>query len=83
MGRDMSRSAVAQRCRISQENKHLEKKFMILPGPWKNRQEGRNSGGMEEKQRNFLDRSTWEKEVLQKGIYVLSREGLHALKNTK
>lgn len=47
-----------------------------------NRQKGSHSAGKEEKQRNLQDRSTWEREVLQKGTYVLPREELHALKNT-
>lgn len=61
---------IEQRCRISQKNKHLEQKFLILSGLWKNRQECGHSGGKKEKQRSFHDRSTWEREVLQKGTYV-------------
>lgn len=81
MGRDV-KIQIEQRCRISQKNKHLEQKFLILSGLWKNRQECRHSGGKEEKQRSFHDRSTWEREVLQKGTYVLSRKELHAMKST-
>lgn len=82
MGRDMSRSGIAQRCRIFHENKLLEQKFLILSCLWKNRQEGRHSGGKEENHQTLHDRGTWEREVLQKGTYVLSMEELHTLKDT-